>query len=58
MMRKVLITIISTIAPSMLWAQVSLEEYRESVLAYSHELQDAEFARQGAHEREVAARKG
>lgn len=58
MMRKVLITIISIVAPSMLWAQVSLEEYRESVLAYSHELQDAEFARQGAHEREVAARKG
>ena len=58
MMHKVLITIISTIAPYMLWAQVSLEEYRESVLAYSHELQDAEFARQGAHEREVAARKG
>ena len=35
MMRKVLITIISTIAPSMLWAQVSLEEYRESVLPRS-----------------------
>jgi outer membrane protein TolC len=37
---------------------VSLDDYSESVLAYSLELQDAEFAKQGAREREIVARKG
>jgi outer membrane protein TolC len=37
---------------------VSLDDYSESVLAYSLELQDAEFAKQGARERELVARKG
>ena len=47
-----------TIAPCVLHAQVSLDDYCASVLAYSHELQDAEFAKQGAREREIVARKG
>ena len=51
-------SVILTIAPCVLHAQVSLEDYCESVLAYSHELQDAEFAKQGAREREIVARKG
>lgn len=51
-------SVILTIAPCVLHAQVSLESYCESVLAYSHELQDAEFAKQGAREREIVARKG
>ena len=50
--------VILTIAPCVLHAQVSLDDYCESVLAYSHELQDAEFAKQGAREREIVARKG
>ena len=51
-------SVILTIAPCVLHAQVSLDDYSESVLAYSHELQDAEFAKQGAREREIVARKG
>lgn len=51
-------SVILTIAPCVLHAQVSLDDYCESVLAYSHELQDAEFAKQGAREREIVARKG
>ena len=51
-------SVILTIAPCVLHAQVSLEDYCASVLAYSHELQDAEFAKQGAREREIVARKG
>lgn len=51
-------SVILTIAPCVLHAQVSLDDYSESVLAYSLELQDAEFARQGAREREIVARKG
>ena len=51
-------SVILTIAPFVLHAQVSLDDYCESVLAYSHELQDAEFAKQGAREREIVARKG
>ena len=51
-------SVILTIAPCVLYAQVSLDDYSESVLAYSHELQDAEFAKQGAREREIVARKG
>lgn len=51
-------TVILTIAPCVLHAQVSLDDYSESVLAYSLELQDAEFAKQGAREREIVARKG
>ena len=58
MIRRVITSIILTITPCMLHAQIALDEYRESVLAYSHELQDAEFATQGAHEREIVARKG
>lgn len=50
--------VILTIAPCVLHAQVSLDDYSESVLAYSLELQDAEFAKQGAREREIVARKG
>ena len=50
-------SVILTIAPCVLHAQVSLDDYCESVLAYSHELQDAEFAKQGAREREIVARK-
>lgn len=51
-------SVILTIAPCVLHAQVSLDDYSESVLAYSLELQDAEFAKQGAREREIVARKG
>ena len=51
-------SVILTIAPCVLHAQVSLDDYCASVLAYSHELQDAEFAKQGAREREIVARKG
>ena len=51
-------SVILTIAPCVLHAQVSLDDYCESVQAYSHELQDAEFAKQGAREREIVARKG
>lgn len=51
-------SVILTIAPCVLYAQVSLDDYSESVLAYSLELQDAEFAKQGAREREIVARKG
>lgn len=51
-------SVILTIAPCVLRAQVSLDDYSESVLAYSLELQDAEFAKQGAREREIVARKG
>lgn len=58
MIPKIITAIILTITPSVLCAQVSLDEYRESVLSYSHELQDAEFVAQGVHERELAARKG
>ena len=58
MIRRVLMSVILTIAPCVLHAQVSLDDYCESVLAYSHELQDAEFAKQGAREREIVARKG
>ena len=58
MIRILLTSIILTLTPYMLQAQVSLDEYRESVLSYSHELQDAEFATQGAREREIVARKG
>lgn len=58
MIRRVLILVILIIAPCVVWAQMTLEEYCESVLAYSHELQDAEFATQGAQEREIVARKG
>lgn len=58
MIPKIITAIILTITPSVLCAQVSLDEYRESVLSYSHELQDAEFVTQGVHERELAARKG
>ncbi|MBQ2240282.1 MAG: TolC family protein [Alistipes sp.] len=58
MIRRVLMSVILTIAPCVLYAQVSLDDYSESVLAYSLELQDAEFAKQGAREREIVARKG
>lgn len=58
MIRTVLMSVILTIAPCVLHAQVSLDDYSESVLAYSLELQDAEFAKQGAREREIVARKG
>ena len=58
MIRRVLMSVILTIAPCVLHAQVSLDDYCESVQAYSHELQDAEFAKQGAREREIVARKG
>ena len=58
MIPKIITAIILTITPSVLCAQVSLDEYSESVLSYSHELQDAEFVTQGVHERELAARKG
>lgn len=58
MIRRVLILVILTIAPCVLYAQISLREYCESVHAYSQELQDAEFAMQGAREREIVARKG
>ena len=58
MIRRVLISIILTIAPCILCAQISLDEYRECVVAYSHEMQDLAFAMQGAREREIVARKG
>lgn len=58
MIYRVLISVILTITPCVVWSQMTLDEYCESVLAYSHELQDAEFAAQGAQEREVVARKG
>lgn len=58
MIRRVLIAIILTIAPCVLSAQISLEEYRDRVLAYSNEMQDAEFTMQGAREREVVAQRG
>jgi outer membrane protein TolC len=41
-----------------LCAQISLEKYGASVLAYSYEVQDAELATQGAREREIVAHKG
>ena len=58
MIRRMLITIILIATPCVLHAQISLDSYRESVLAYSHELQDAEFATQGAREQEIVAHKG
>jgi outer membrane protein TolC len=41
-----------------LCAQISLEQYGASVLAYSYEVQDTELATQGAREREIVAHKG
>lgn len=58
MIRRVIITVILTIAPCLLHAQITLDEYRDRVLAYSNEMQDAEFAVQGAREREIVAHKG
>lgn len=58
MIHRLIITIILIAAPSVIRAQVSLADYCESVLVYSHELQDAEFIMQGAREREIVARKG
>ncbi len=57
MMYRIFIAIISTIAPCVVSAQISMDEYCERVVAYSHELQDAQYETQGARERELVARK-
>lgn len=58
MIRIYLTAVILTIAPNIVRAQTTLEEYCDRVLLYSHELVDRELALQGARSEELAARKG
>lgn len=53
------ITLVTLIfAPSLVSAQITLAQYTDMVLAYSHELVDKSLAMQGARESELAAKKG
>ena len=58
MIRRVFICVILTIAPCVVSAQVTLSDYTQRVLSYSHDLLDRDFAMQGAREGELAAKKG
>ena len=46
------------IAPCVVRAQITLDDYTNMVLAYSHELTDKSLAAQGSRESELAAKKG
>lgn len=58
MICRLLICVISIIAPCVVSAQITLNDYTQSVLLYSHELMDKSLALQGSRASELAVKKG